>query len=117
LSYRRALHAVLAVPAVASIQKDEMRAGQALRGLIHPEQPLDRRTESALLLCVELFDSKVRRRRPRLRLLRFGAAAYRTLLTAPSASSRPTGRRPFSLPRSEEHTSELQSPYDLVCRL
>src|SRR5437867_5985714 len=22
-----------------------------------------------------------------------------------------------SLPRSEEHTSELQSPYDLVCRL
>src|SRR5437867_12468558 len=25
-------------------------------------------------------------------------------------------RRPLS-PRSEEHTSELQSPYDLVCRL
>src|SRR5437867_10064629 len=23
----------------------------------------------------------------------------------------------FSMPRSEEHTSELQSPYDLVCRL
>src|SRR5437867_8481041 len=26
-------------------------------------------------------------------------------------------RRPLELPRSEEHTSELQSPYDLVCRL
>src|SRR5437867_6399423 len=24
---------------------------------------------------------------------------------------------PVSAPRSEEHTSELQSPYDLVCRL
>src|SRR5207248_9904499 len=23
----------------------------------------------------------------------------------------------FAFPRSEEHTSELQSPYDLVCRL
>src|SRR5437867_4922664 len=23
----------------------------------------------------------------------------------------------FTCPRSEEHTSELQSPYDLVCRL
>src|SRR5438094_7192074 len=32
----------------------------------------------------------------------------------PRVSSRPTGRRG---PRSEEHTSELQSPYDLVCRL
>src|SRR5437867_10156206 len=34
---------------------------------------------------------------------------------APEAAGRPqpaTGR-----PRSEEHTSELQSPYDLVCRL
>src|SRR5207248_11432666 len=26
-------------------------------------------------------------------------------------------RRPVDLARSEEHTSELQSPYDLVCRL
>src|SRR5207248_11713672 len=45
-----------------------------------------------------------------------------------SAQSGPAGRtssrraswmRPSSLPRwrSEEHTSELQSPYDLVCRL
>jgi len=41
LSYRRAFHAVLAVPAVASIQKDEMRAGRTIRGLIYSEQPLD----------------------------------------------------------------------------
>src|SRR5207248_514804 len=27
------------------------------------------------------------------------------------------GLRTVSIPRSEEHTSELQSPYDLVCRL
>src|SRR5256885_4585880 len=27
------------------------------------------------------------------------------------------GRRPISPPRSEEHTSELQSPCNLVCRL
>src|SRR5437867_7828048 len=27
------------------------------------------------------------------------------------------GRSPAPLLRSEEHTSELQSPYDLVCRL
>src|SRR5207248_8889542 len=27
------------------------------------------------------------------------------------------GRHPPQLIRSEEHTSELQSPYDLVCRL
>src|SRR5437867_4611618 len=26
-------------------------------------------------------------------------------------------RAGFNVPRSEEHTSELQSPYDLVCRL
>src|SRR5207248_8414296 len=28
-----------------------------------------------------------------------------------------TPTAPVSRPRSEEHTSELQSPYDLVCRL
>src|SRR5437867_10006652 len=35
---------------------------------------------------------------------------------SPNGNSR--SRRPRkSRPRSEEHTSELQSPYDLVCRL
>src|SRR5207248_10520891 len=32
----------------------------------------------------------------------------------PVVKEKPTG--PISIPRSEEHTSELQSPYDLVCR-
>src|SRR5437867_10450239 len=35
----------------------------------------------------------------------------------PSAPSRWHHRTPTSSMRSEEHTSELQSPYDLVCRL
>src|SRR5437867_6797174 len=43
-----------------------------------------------------------------LRLLREGRGAA---AAAPSRPSAPDCRRP----RSEEHTSELQSPYDLVC--
>src|SRR5207248_8904797 len=38
------------------------------------------------------------------------------LLTAPPSVLSRTSRCPPSV-RSEEHTSELQSPYDLVCRL
>src|SRR5579863_6840158 len=34
-----------------------------------------------------------------------------------SGTSRPTAPPPPSLQRSEEHTSELQSPVHLVCRL
>src|SRR6266705_6982568 len=37
-----------------------------------------------------------------------------TCCRAPWPASRAPRRR---LPRSEEHTSELQSPYDVVCRL
>src|SRR5207248_7223710 len=33
------------------------------------------------------------------------------------ASPNPRGQAYFAAIRSEEHTSELQSPYDLVCRL
>src|SRR5699024_12346877 len=33
-----------------------------------------------------------------------------------ASNCRPTGK-PLSKPRSEEHTSELQSRFDLVCRL
>src|SRR5207248_11286081 len=41
---------------------------------------------------------------------------------SPRTEGPPPGRRPrrpawLPRPRSEEHTSELQSPYDLVCRL
>src|SRR5947208_8694336 len=58
-----------------------------------------------------------RRRRPPLARLRAGAPA------APHAEplGRPPGPQPIDemdcRPRSEEHTSELQSPDHLVCRL
>src|SRR5256885_2305058 len=35
----------------------------------------------------------------------------------PAATSSPSSTRTTSRPRSEEHTSELQSPCNLVCRL
>src|SRR2546430_6171206 len=35
----------------------------------------------------------------------------------PVATSHPSGRRPSASDRSEEHTSELQSQSNLVCRL
>src|SRR6202047_5564350 len=38
-------------------------------------------------------------------------------LARPSPSSMSASRRGTHSYRSEEHTSELQSPYDLVCRL
>src|SRR5689334_23422978 len=46
---------------------------------------------------------------------------WRTLLVAPTCCSLRTrisaARRPSVTPRSEEHTSELQSQFHLVCRL
>src|SRR5438094_5432159 len=51
---------------------------------------------------------------------------YTTLFRSPAlCGGAPQGREPADTadcrprpgPRSEEHTSELQSPYDLVCRL
>src|SRR5258708_22475890 len=47
-------------------------------------------------------------------------AGFRRGLRKRARSCRATGRRPRSsrcVPRSEEHTSELQSPDHLVCRL
>src|SRR5437867_6451893 len=38
-------------------------------------------------------------------------------MTFASKSVKPAISRSSPEPRSEEHTSELQSPYDLVCRL
>src|SRR5438132_10667138 len=52
-----------------------------------------------------------RRRRPRCR--RPGAGARRPRPPADGPRRRPSARHP----RSEEHTSELQSHSDLVCRL
>src|SRR5207249_5131817 len=37
--------------------------------------------------------------------------------SSPAPSSRARGTAPRRQPRSEEHTSELQSRFDLVCRL
>src|SRR5437868_12578190 len=37
--------------------------------------------------------------------------------TAPASESRDFARRALAKSRSEEHTSELQSRFDLVCRL
>src|SRR5215211_9253492 len=51
------------------------------------------------------------RSRPRCGARAGGAAA------APGGRPRPRARRAGDRPRSEEHTSELQSPSDLVCRL
>src|SRR5437867_9175739 len=43
---------------------------------------------------------------------------YWRLYLRVSGSSQPNARAtPVPVVRSEEHTSELQSPYDLVCRL
>src|SRR5437867_5361007 len=46
-------------------------------------------------------------------------STFRSHPVAPSTASGNTGRRTAGRgrARSEEHTSELQSPYDLVCRL
>src|SRR5207248_10589325 len=43
--------------------------------------------------------------------------AHQLIGGQPEDRVRMTTRGPDRVPRSEEHTSELQSPYDLVCRL
>jgi len=70
LSNCRTLDAVLAVPSVPSIEKDEVSFRCALSLFVHAEQPLDRCARSALLLRVEFLHAKLRRwlhRRLRLR--------------------------------------------------
>src|SRR5207248_5319834 len=60
----------------------------------------------------------------RARILSVWACQTRDKVWPPSSQSRTSPRLPaaaqycpLGLMRSEEHTSELQSPYDLVCRL
>src|SRR5207248_5699090 len=71
---------------------------------------------------------RLRALRPRPRAAAGGAPGRRDPAPAPApapwsprlARRRRTARRCSAAPpgrRSEEHTSELQSPYDLVCRL
>src|SRR5438094_6977900 len=45
------------------------------------------------------------------------AASITTLKTSALPSATTRSSRCLAISRSEEHTSELQSPYDLVCRL
>src|SRR5207248_8904755 len=47
----------------------------------------------------------------------FGADASAVAITAAAEASAGTAGASAGASRSEEHTSELQSPYDLVCRL
>src|SRR5215204_7181193 len=67
------------------------------------------------MLCVRLFFFLMIRRPPRSTLF-----PYTTLFRSPPRSSPPparVGSRCGARWRSEEHTSELQSHSDLVCRL
>src|SRR6266705_4426410 len=56
------------------------------------------------------------RRPPRSTLFPY-TTLFRSLPAPPWITSSPALPPRLSSPRSEEHTSELQSPYDLVCRL
>src|SRR5476649_2640351 len=57
------------------------------------------------------------RRPPRSTLFPYTTLFRSSSSACPSAASRPSPRNSPSPPRSEEHTSELQSHSDLVCRL
>src|SRR5438309_9316802 len=83
---------------------------------------------STLFPYTTLFRSPVRtgRRRPGRRACAAGRAAGRAPFPAlawsggrgsPCPSDRERGRFPAPGARSEEHTSELQSQFQLVCRL
>src|SRR5437867_11547988 len=52
-----------------------------------------------------------------VRWSRCGVASTICRCRSRSLSGSATSASRASAPRSEEHTSELQSPYDLVCRL
>src|SRR5207248_10014134 len=78
--------AVLAVPPVSPIQEDEVRLRQAIGRFVDAEEPLHRRSLSALLLRVQLLHAKLSRRRLRLDSERFAAAASPIPFIAPSAS-------------------------------
>src|SRR2546427_6335742 len=83
-----------------------------------------RPTRSTLFPYTTLFRSKVHSDTPRLPATKWRASANvasgKTLNTRTNASrtrSRPAYRVFKVFPRSEEHTSELQSQSNLVCRL
>src|SRR5699024_11691442 len=80
-------------PAEAFLPRDVEQAARAR------SSPTGRRT-------TRFVGSSTQNRRPGPHELRRHAVA-----------SRPTVKAPRAQPRSEEHTSELQSRFDLVCRL
>src|SRR5256885_8871799 len=76
--------------------------------------------KSTLFPYTTLFRSQTAARRP-VRIREWQATRRRRRRTSPAPSgpahrSHPRARS-FSQTRSEEHTSELQSPCNLVCRL
>src|SRR5256885_12297537 len=79
------------------------RSGRALRIDREPHDPRPRDQELAILLPLE--DPSSARQDER-------SGAAQSLLQRPGLQLAKEG-----LPRSEEHTSELQSPCNLVCRL
>src|SRR5256885_8997148 len=78
---------------------------------------------STLFPYTTLFRSRVQRVRPEQLLQLFVAHVFSPSpmeLASTNESRmrrRPERMRLFTVPRSEEHTSELQSPCNLVCRL
>src|SRR5574337_1740952 len=69
------------------------------------------------LLCSFFFFLMIRRP-PRSTLFPYTTLfRSRQVASVVSDSVRPHSQQPTRLPRSEEHTSELQSPLNLVCRL
>src|SRR5207247_10502818 len=77
-------------------------------------------SSSFLLCCLVFFFFFMLRRPPRSTLFPYTTLFRSAALGAPGLAARPV-RDPHDRPRhhrrSEEHTSELQSRVDLVCRL
>src|SRR5256885_12510393 len=71
---------------------------------------------STLFPYTTLFRSRRRNRRDRGVRVQAGARGFPQGLVHHGRDTTSSGRNPRA-PRSEEHTSELQSPCNLVCRL
>src|SRR6266705_4573250 len=71
----------------------------------------------ALRVFVLFFFFLMMRRPPRSTLFPYTTLFRSAVLPCQSSRHLPASRDLTAPTRSEEHTSELQSPYDLVCRL
>src|SRR5436309_9143662 len=97
---------------------------RALSGLDAPEVTVEVHLANGLpsFTIVGLPDTEVKESRDRVRAAlvnsRFEFPARRiTVNLAPAELPKESGRFDFPIARSEEHTSELQSRENLVCRL